>query len=218
MSEWKDFEQKNALPNFMVMSLGEDHTRGTTPGAFTPKAAVASNDQAIGKIVDGISHSASWKDTAIFIVEDDAQNGPDHVDSHRTVALVVSPYTKRNYVDSSMYSQASMLRTMELILGLNPMTQYDASAPPMFASFTRNADMSGYTLIPPRIDLAAKNGNNAVGAATSRKLDFSDYDRADENKLNRVLWASVKGEKVPYPAPVRSVVGVTRKTSDKDED
>lgn len=210
LSEWKDFEQKNTLPNFMVMSLGEDHTRGTTPGAFTPKAAVASNDQALGKIVDGISHSASWKDTAIFIVEDDAQNGPDHVDSHRTVALVVSPYTKRNYVDSSMYSQASMLRTMELLLGLNPMTQYDASAPPMFASFTRNADMSGYTLIPPRIDLAAKNGNNAIGAATSRKLDFSDYDRADENKLNRVLWASVKGEKVPYPAPVRSVIGASR--------
>ena len=215
LSEWKEFEQKNALPNFMIMSLGEDHTRGTTPGAFTPKAAVASNDQALGKIVDGISHSPSWKDTAIFVVEDDAQNGPDHVDSHRTVALVISPYTKRGIVDSTMYSQASMLRTMELILGLNPMTQYDQSAPPMFASFSAKADLTEYTLVGPRIDLTAKNANNAIGAATSRKLDFSDYDRADENKLNRVLWASIKGINTPYPAPVRSVLTSSRH---KDED
>ena len=208
LGEFREYERANTIPNFMVMSLGEDHTRGTTPGAFTPKAAVASNDQALGKIVDGITHSSAWKDTAIFVIEDDAQNGPDHIDSHRTVALVISPYTKRGYVDSAMYQTASMLRTMELLLGLAPMTQYDASATPMTASFTDKADLSPYTLLAPRTDLAAKNTGGAFGANQSRKMNLAEYDKADADTLNRILWHSIKGASTPYPAPVHGALTI----------
>jgi YVTN family beta-propeller protein len=213
LSEFAAYEKTNSLPNFMVMSLGEDHTRGTTPGEFTPKAAVASNDQALGKIVDGITHSKYWKDTAIFVIEDDAQNGPDHVDSHRTVALIISPYTKRGYVDSTMYSTASMLRTMERFLGLSPLTQYDAAATPMTASFTNRADLRPYTLLPPQTDLMAKNTNAVFGANQSRKMDFTAYDHADENALNRILWHSIKGVNTPYPATVRAFLSGNSRTS-----
>jgi YVTN family beta-propeller protein len=203
IQEFKEFERNGTIPRFMVMSLGEDHTRGTTPGAFTPKAAVASNDLALGKIVEAISKSSVWNEFAIFVIEDDAQNGPDHVDSHRTVGLVISPYTKRGHMDSTMYQTASMLRTMELILGLPPLTQYDAAATPLYASFTGKADLSPYTTLPPRIDLNATNKATAYGARESQKMDWSEYDRIDMDALNRILWHSIKGEKAPMPAPVR---------------
>jgi YVTN family beta-propeller protein len=206
IEEFKAFEQKGTIPRFMVMSLGEDHTRGTTPGAFTPKAAVASNDQALGKIVETISHSSVWKEFAIFVIEDDAQNGPDHVDAHRTAGLVISPYTRRKVVDSTMYSTVSMLRTMELILGLPPLSQYDAAATPMFASFTDKPDLTPYSAVPPSLDLSARNPAVAYGAKESSRMDWSDYDRIDEDRLNRILWHSLKGRNVPYPAPVRSIV------------
>lgn len=126
VEEFQEMDREGKVPNFMMMGLGENHTAGTTPGAFTPKAAVASNDVAVGKIVEAITRSNSWNKFAIFIIEDDAQNGPDHVDSHRTAGLVISPYVKRKYVDSTQYSTVSMLRTIELLLGLPPMTQHDA--------------------------------------------------------------------------------------------
>ena len=128
VEEFQEMDRDGTMPNFMMMSLGENHTSGTAPGAFTPKAQVASNDVAVGKIVEAITKSKSWSKFAIFIIEDDAQNGPDHVDSHRTAGLVISPYVKRKHVDSTMYSTVSMLRTIELLLGLPPMTQHDASA------------------------------------------------------------------------------------------
>jgi len=222
IQEFKDFEKANKIPSLMVMSLGENHTRGTTPGAFTPKAAVASNDQAVGKIVEAISHSSAWKEFAIFIIEDDAQNGPDHVDSHRTTGLVISPYIRRGTLDSTMYSTASMLRTMELILGLKPLTQYDASATPMFESFTDKADLTPFTLVPAKTDLNARNGVAAFGARQSARMDWSEYDRIDEDALNRILWHSIKGTNVPMPAPVRRAVptGVHRAsaTARKDDD
>jgi phospholipase C len=201
--EFKEFEKAGKVPNLMVMSLGEDHTNGTRPGAHTPKAMVASNDQALGKIVETISKSSLWKQFAIFVIEDDAQNGPDHVDSHRTVGLVISPYTRRNYLDSTMYSTASMLRTMELLLGLPPMTQYDAAATPMFESFTDKPDLSVYTPLPPQTDILAKNKASDFGAKASARMDWSDYDRMDEQQLNRILWHSIKGVNTPYPSPVR---------------
>src|SRR6476469_4964583 len=114
VEEFERMDRENRVPNFMIMGLGEDHTSGTTPGAFTPQAAVASNDVAVGKIVEAVTKSKVWATTAIFVIEDDAQNGPDHVDSHRTVGLVISPYVKRRLVDSTMYTTVSMLRTMEL--------------------------------------------------------------------------------------------------------
>ena len=203
VEEFQEMDRQGTVPNFMFMSLGENHTNGTTPGAYTPKAQVASNDVAVGKIVEAITRSRVWSSFAIFIIEDDAQNGPDHVDSHRTAGLVISPYVKRKVVDSSMYSTLSMLRTVELLLGLPPMTQHDAAAPPMVNSFTASPDPSGFTALPARIDLMTKNPLHGYGAVASARMDFSEYDRIDEDALNRILWHSIKGVDVPYPAPVR---------------
>jgi DNA-binding beta-propeller fold protein YncE len=203
VQEFQELDRDGRVPNFMFMSLGENHTSGTTPGAFTPKAQVASNDVAVGKIVEAITKSKVWSEFAIFIIEDDAQNGPDHVDSHRTAGLVISPYVKRKFVDSTMYSTVSMLRTVELVLGLPPMTQHDAAAPPMVNSFMAKPDLSGFTAMPAKIDLLTKNPPEGYGAAASVAMDFSEYDRIDEEALNRILWHSIKGVDVPYPAPVR---------------
>ncbi len=210
ISEFKEYERTNNIPRFMVMSLGEDHTHGTKPGEFTPKCCVASNDQALGKIVEAVSHSSSWSQFAIFVIEDDAQNGPDHVDSHRTAGLVISPYIHRGMVDSTMYSSSSMLHTMELILGLKPMTQYDAAATPLFASFGEKPDLTVYNLAGPRIALDIRNTATAYGASESKKMDFRDYDRVDEQSLNRILWHSVKGKNVPMPAPVHRAISSSK--------
>jgi YVTN family beta-propeller protein len=203
VNELKQAENSGDWPNFMVMSLGEDHTHGLTPGAFTPIAEVASNDLALGRIVEAISHSRFWNETAIFVIEDDAQNGPDHIDAHRTVGLVISPWVKRATVDSTMYTTSSFVRTMELILGLPPMSQFDSAATPMFNVFTTDAAPGPIDAIEPRVDLTSRNPATGAGALASLKLDFSDYDRADPDELNRILWAALKpGE--PMPAPVRS--------------
>ncbi|HEX6464400.1 MAG TPA: alkaline phosphatase family protein [Vicinamibacterales bacterium] len=203
VEEFQEMDRNGSVPNFMFMSLGENHTSGTTPGAYTPKAQVASNDVAVGKIVEAITKSRVWPAFAIFIIEDDAQNGPDHVDSHRTAGLVISPYVRRGVVDSEMYSTVSMLRTVELLLGLPPMTQHDAAAAPMVNSFMAAPELSGFKALPAQIDLMAKNPAHAYGAEVSAQMDFSEYDRIDEDTLNRILWHSIKGTDVPYPAPVR---------------
>lgn len=206
LAEYQQFVENKSMPQFIIMSLGEDHTDGTRPGAFTPEACVGSNDQAIGKLVEAVSHGPLWKETAIFIIEDDAQNGPDHVDAHRTVSLVISPYTKRNFVDSTQYSTVSMIRTMELILGLQPLSQYDAAARPMFNSFTDTADLRPYTCEKPQIDLQAKNEATAYGADRSMNMDFSEYDRIDDFELNEILWRAVMGESAPLPPAVRRAI------------
>jgi hypothetical protein len=206
LKEYRAFEKNGTMPRFIVMSLGEDHTTGTTPGTFTPQACVASNDLALGRLVEAVSHSKLWPQTAIFVIEDDAQNGPDHVDAHRTVGLVISPYTKRRYVDSTQYSTVSMIRSLELILGLPPLSQYDAAARPMFASFTDKAELTPYTHLPARIDLKAINSKLAYGAERSRKMDFSEYDRVDDFELNEILWRSIKGKDAPVPPAVRRAI------------
>lgn len=206
LREFREFETAGKLPNLMILSLGEDHTVGTTPGGLTPQACVASNDQAIGKLVDAVSRSKSWPKIAIFMIEDDAQNGPDHVDAHRTVGLVVSPYTRRKHLDSNQYTTASMLRTIELILGLPPLSQYDAAANPMYESFTDTADLAPYEVVPPKIDLEAKNTPLAYGADRSSKMDFSEYDRIDDFELNEILWRSIKGADAPLPPAVRRAI------------
>jgi len=146
LKEFKEYEKNydspdpnQRFPNFVIMSMPEDHTRGTAPGAFTPQAMVANNDYAIGQLVDAVSHSRYWPNTAIFIIEDDGQDGPDHVDARRTIGLVLSPYVKRGVVDSTLYSTSSMVRSIELLLGMPPMSQYDAAAMPMYASFGTEA-------------------------------------------------------------------------------
>ena len=203
LGEMHDGEKTGQWPQFMVMSLGEDHTSGLKAGAFTPVAAVASNDQALGQIVEGVSHSRVWDSTAIFVIEDDAQDGPDHVDAHRTVGLVLSPYVKRRSVDSTQYTTASFVRTIELILGLPPMTQFDRAATPLLGCFTDRPDLTAYTNIGPRVDLEAKNPGKGPGATASARLDFSGPDRADPDALNAILWHALKPG-VPLPAPVRS--------------
>jgi YVTN family beta-propeller protein len=190
------------LPNLMVMSLPEDHTNGTRPGAFTPKAMVANHDHALGLLVERVTKSKYWPETAIFMIEDDAQDGPDHVDARRTVGLVISPYTKRGVVDSNLYTTSSMLRTIELLLGLPPMTQYDAAAPPMFEAFGTEANLKPYTALAPQIDVMEKNTERAWGAAASLAMDFDDVDRAPMYALNEIIWKSVKGADSEMPAPV----------------
>jgi YVTN family beta-propeller protein len=198
------------LPNFMVMSLPEDHTAGTTPGRFTPIAMVANNDYAVGMIVDRISHSRYWPETAIFIIEDDAQDGPDHVDARRTTGYVVSPYIKRQTIDSTLYTTSSFLRTMELLLGLPPMSQYDAAANPMYGSFSDKADLAPFDHVKPMVDVTDKNTLRAYGARRSMKMDFRDVDEAPMAELNEILWKSIKGADSVVPAPVHRVHFVGR--------
>jgi len=204
----RNYESPNPekrLPNFMVMSLPEDHTAGTTPGRFTPIAMVANNDYAIGMIVDRISHSRYWPETAIFIIEDDAQDGPDHVDARRTTGYVVSPYIKRGTLDSTLYTTSSMLRTMELLLGLPPMSQYDAAANPMYLSFGEQPDLTPFVHMKPQVEVMEKNTARAYGARRSMKMDFRDVDEAPMAELNEILWKSIKGADSPVPAPVHRV-------------
>ena len=201
--EWTEFSAKGQAPQMTILRMGNDHTQGTKAGTLTPFSYVAQNDYAIGMVVDAVSHSKFWQSTALFIIEDDAQNGPDHVDSHRAPAWVISPYTQRGAVDSSMYNQASMLRTMELITGLRPMTQFDAAAPPMFASFKPQPDATPYTAEKPRISLTDRNPAKGALAAASAKMDFDEADDIDDNALNTILWRALKDTEVP--APTRSV-------------
>jgi hypothetical protein len=205
--ELREAEKSGNWPNLMVMSLGENHTRALTPGAHTPEACVASNDLGLAKIVQAVTHSKFWPTTAIFVIEDDAQNGHDHVDAHRTAGLVISPYTRRGAVDSTMYTTASMVRTMELMLGLGPMTQYDAGATPMINSFQPQADLTPFDPVPVTIDLAARNPKKGPGAEASLKLDFSEYDAANDDAefFNSILWNHF-APGVPEPPPVRSLV------------
>ncbi len=206
LREFAEFAKTDTLPRFMVMSLGEDHTTGTRPGTFTPRACVASNDLALGKIIDAVSHSKYWPEMAIFVIEDDAQNGPDHVDAHRTVGLVISPFTKRKFLDSSQYSTVSMIRTMELIMGLAPLSQFDAAARPMFASFSDRADLTPYSAVPAQFDVNQVNMPTAYGADRSLKMDFDEYDRIDDFELNEILWRSIKGKDAPMPPAVRRAI------------
>src|SRR5439155_14348303 len=162
--------------------------------------------------------SKFWKDTAVFVVEDDAQNGSDHVDAHRTIAFVISPYTKHGHVDSTMYSTSSMLRTMELILGLQPMSQFDAAARPMYNSFTAKPDATPYKHEVPKWDRNELNKPTAFGAATSEKLDFAKEDQADDLILNEIIWKSVKGADSPVPPPVRAAFFVPIKAKKDDDD
>jgi len=203
-------ERTGTLPRFTIMSLGENHTRGTTPGAFTPDACVASNDLGLGKIVAAATRSRFWKEMAIFVIEDDAQNGPDHVDAHRTVGFVISPWCKRGFVDSTLYTTASMIRTMELILGLPPLTQYDAGATPMFNCFRKTAKLTAYHPLTPKVDLSARNTAKSPFALQSQQMDWSEYDRIPEDELNRILWFVTKGPDVPYPAPIHRAVFTQR--------
>ena len=218
LEELAEFETKGDMPRLIVLRLGNDHTSGTRPGALTPTAMVAENDLAVGMVVEGLSKSKFWQKLAIFVVEDDAQNGSDHVDAHRSTALVISPYTKRRSVDSTMYTTSSMLRTMELILGLEPMSQFDAAARPMFNSFTANPDFKTFDKVAPKVDIKARNLATAWGAEKSLKLNLDKEDQADDLVFNEIIWKSVKGAASQMPAPVRAAFVVPIDSDDDQED
>jgi YVTN family beta-propeller protein len=198
----KEFEASGAMPNFMIMRLGNDHTNGTTPGRLAPRALFADNDYALGLIVEAVSKSKFWPSTAIFVIEDDAQNGPDHVDSHRSPMLAISPYTRRGVIDSSFYNQSSIMRTMELILGMRPMTHFDAAGHPLTAAFAKTPNNSPYVVEQPRISLTEKNAAGTRTAARSARMDFDAADEIDDDELNDILWIAIKGTQPP--PPVRS--------------
>lgn len=218
ISELKRFEQEGDMPRMQIVRLPNDHTSGASPGKPTPMAHVADNDLAFGQIIEALTHSKFWPELAIFVVEDDAQNGPDHVDAHRTIAFAISPYIKRGNVDSTLYSTSSMLRTMELILGLKPMSQFDAAAMPMFASFQKEPDLTPYKCKPVEVDMTARNQRLAWGAKESLKMDFSKEDAADDLVLNEMIWRSVRGANSPMPAPRRAAFVFTKTGKDEDDD
>lgn len=218
VEELKGFEQSGEMPRFIVLRLPNDHTYGLRADKPTPTAMVADNDLALGRLVEAVSQTKFWPETAIFVIEDDAQNGSDHVDAHRTVALVISPYCRRQHVDSHMYSTASMLRTMELILGLKPMSQFDAAARPMHASFQTDADLTPYAHRPAQVDLQARNASAGSGALISADLDFSREDACDDLVLNDLIWKSVRGNDARMPPPVRASFVFALPDDDDDHD
>jgi hypothetical protein len=214
LRELKEYEQKGEWPNFIILYLPNDHTSGTSPGAPTPRAQVADNDLALGRAVEGITKSAFWPKTCIFVIEDDPQAGFDHLDGHRSICLVISPYTRRGAVVSQFYSQTSVLHTMERILGLPPMNQMDAMAPVMRDCFTDTPDFQPYTTLPNRIPLDEMNppmgslrGKALYWAQKSLDEPFDQFDQADEDTLNRIIWHSVKGVEAPYPAHLAGAHG-----------
>jgi hypothetical protein len=217
-----DKEQgKDTMPNFIMLRLPNDHTAGTRPDGPTPKSSVADNDLAVGRAVEAISHSPFWDDTAFFILEDDAQDGGDHVDAHRSLALVISKYAPHTadgapYVDSRFYSTVSVVRTMETLLGLPPMNNNDALCSLISTLFTGPGDQAAYAADVSNRDnglIYAANAKTAPGAKESSKMDFRHADHADAQKLNVILWKDAMGDK-PVPAMIRE----KRKKAAKDDD
>ena len=210
IEDLKKYEESGALPKLMFVRIGNDHTSGLAAGKHSPKAAMADNDWALGQIVEAVSKSRFWAKTAIFVLEDDAQNGPDHVDSHRSPAYVISPYTRRGIIDSTMYNTTSMLRTMELILGLRPMTHFDAAARPMWNAFAAKPDARPYAALKPRHPLEERNPAAVASAyrelaERSAKFDLDEADEIDDDVMNQILWRGIKG--TTPPVPVRSYFG-----------
>ena len=211
LKDLKRLESEQKLPNLMLLQLPSNHTNGTTPGVSTPKAMVADNDLAVGQIVEALSHSRFWPKMAIFIVEDDAQNGVDHVDGHRTTAFLVSPYARRGHIDSTFYSHQSMLKSIELILGLPTMSLFDLIANDMRNSFSDEPDLTPYSAVKPPQDLfeinppaTALSGPARAAALASAKMKWSVPDAAPTERLNRIIWGLYRGWNTPYPAPKQS--------------
>ncbi len=221
VTQWKrDFDSlvtAGSLPRLSTLRLINDHTEGLRKGGLSPSAMVADNDLAVGQFIEYLSKSAVWKESAVFILEDDAQNGADHVDAHRSIAFVASPYCRRNFVDHTLYSTNSMLRTIELILGMPPMSQQDAAATPMWRCFTSKLDLRPYRALPASIDLDERNLVDNNSSRRSEQFDLSQEDKVNDLEFNRVLWKAIKGEQSDMPAPRRVAFLKTREAAG-DED
>ncbi len=205
--DYERFSRTNTVPDLMILSLPCDHGEGVDPRYPTPRAMMADNDLALGRIVEAVTHSPQWQETCIFVVEDDAQSGPDHIDGHRTVYQAISPYTRRGYVDSTLYTQANMIRSIGMMLGLDPMNQFDAYAEPMAACFSDTPDFTPYTRVGNNVALDERNPSGATMTpadrywlAKSLSLDWSQIDGPDPYWLNRINWYSFHKGTRPYPA------------------
>ncbi|MGW8316153.1 MAG: alkaline phosphatase family protein [Bacteroidales bacterium] len=207
----------DAVPQFNVLRLPNDHTAGARVGMPTPRAMVAENDLAVGKFVEHISNSPVWGASAIFILEDDAQNGPDHVDAHRSTAYLASPYAKRKTTVSTLYSTASMLRTMELILGLPPMSQYDAGATPMWECFTATPDLTPFVSLDATYDINEMNVRVSRISRLSDSFNLEVMDAAPDHLFSEVIWKAVRGLESEMPAPVRSAF-ILQQPEEEEED
>jgi YVTN family beta-propeller protein len=219
----EDWKAAGTMPNLVVLQLPSDHTRGATPEFHTAKAMVADNDLALGQIVEALSASPFWKKMAILVVEDDAQNGVDHVDGHRTVALAISPYARRQQVDSTFYAHQSMVKTIELMLGLPTLSLFDLIATDMRVSFTDIPDPRPFVAVQPKQSLSEKNprlsetsGSARVAAQDSLKMRWDVPDAVPTARLNRIVWGQVKGWDTPYPG-VKTAVFAPLAIEDDDE-
>ncbi len=221
VERWKyDFDSLlsiDAVPALNTIRLPNDHTYGARLGKPTPRAMVAENDLALGTFIEHLSKSKIWNESAVFVLEDDAQNGPDHVDAHRSIAYVISPFVKKKSVVSRMYSTASMLRTIELILGLPPMSQYDAAATPMWECFTATPDATGYVVRPATYNIKEMNKDNTAISRRSAEFNLAVMDAAPDLEFNEVIWKTVKGLNSTMPSPVRSAF-VKHSEGDGDDD
>ncbi|HEY8893519.1 MAG TPA: beta-propeller fold lactonase family protein [Niastella sp.] len=220
--QWKkDFDSLlaiNQLPRFNSVRFGNDHTEGLRKGKPTPYAHVADNDLAVGMFVEYLSKSPIWNECAIFIIEDDAQNGADHVDAHRSTAYVAGGLVKRKFVDHTMYSTTSMLRTMELILGIPPMSQYDAAATPMWRCFNNTPNSTAFKALPANIDLNEKNVAVNKWQQQSEAFNLTKEDAVPDLEFNIVLWHGLKGDHIPFPGPKRAAFVKLHKEEEEDED
>ena len=205
--ELKEFEQAGQFPDLVILWLPNDHTSGTRPDSPTPEAMIADNDLALGRVCEAVSHSSFWNDSCIFAVEDDPQSGWDHVSGYRTTAYLAGPYAKRGRVVSTQYNQTSSVRTIELMLGLPPMNQMDATATPMFDCFSDTPDFAPFDAVPNNVPLdwmnpESKNVSDRLlrqDARVSARLPLDKPDQCPEDLLNHILWRAVKGSRAPYP-------------------
>jgi YVTN family beta-propeller protein len=220
--QWKkDFDSLltiKQLPRFNSVRFGNDHTEGLRKGRPTPYAHVADNDLAVGLFVEYLSKSAIWNECAIFIIEDDAQNGADHVDAHRSTAYVAGGLVKRHFVDHTMYSTSSMIRTMELILGIPPMSQYDAAATPMWRCFSSTPNSTPFAALPANIDLNEKNTAVNKWQQRSEAFNLVKEDAVPDLEFNIVLWHGLKGDDIPFPGPKRAAFVKLNKEAEDDDD
>jgi YVTN family beta-propeller protein len=223
--EYEEFSRQDKVPELMIMSLPCDHTEGTDPKYPTPRAMMADNDLALGRVVEAVSKSPQWKETCIFVVEDDAQSGPDHVDGHRTVFLAISPFNRRKTVDSSFYTQTNMIRSIEMMLGLDPMNKFDSVAEAMVACFRDEPDLTPYRAVANHVPLDERNPSGAAMTPAdrywlerTRSLDWSHLDAPDPYWLNRITWYSLFKGAREYPGRPGEQPGMAGRDDDDDDD
>jgi YVTN family beta-propeller protein len=202
LAEFQSYERSGSLPSLEILHLPSDHTAGARPGRATPKAYMADNDLALGRIIDALSHSRFWRSTVVFVVEDDSQDGPDHVDSHRSVMLAISAWN-RGGVWHRFVNTTDVLATIEDILGLTPMSSFDFFGRPLRDIWLDRPDLRPFTALVPAQSLTQLNLASGPDAATSATMDFSRPDRIDDDQFNRLLWRAIKGARAPYPVPRR---------------